>query len=536
MRPAHRATFLKPMRHESGPIDGTPVLASSTGAQPALAPSGASAGASAGAPADGAVGLTGISRLPRLRALRVPRALEEARAGKIALCTIVAGVLLLVLWSTHAPTNLVPRSSELFARWEAGPLYGLLGGLKAGVTATNYAVSALILILLGAYGVALAALRTLSTRMIVATIVAANLLLMLGPPFQLTDMGNYLGYARLGGLHGLNPYTHVIGQEMHDPIYHFATWNNLHSPYGELFTALSYPLAFLPIPVAYWVVKVVTVLLSLTLIGIVCWCAKRLGRDPRYAAVLVGLNPIYLIYAVGGFHNDFFMLVPLTGAIAFLLAGRDRSAGAMLVVAVAVKFSAVLLLPFLLVAARPTRRRLQVIYGCVLAGIPLLVMSVILFGFSIPNLSQQGSLLTPFSFPNLFGYLIGVGGGTAGILRLADLVLVVVVVLLLRQRGDWLSRAGWATFALIASLGWVMPWYVIWLLPLAALGSSERLRRTALALTVFLVLVFLPSSNKFLNLINFNPLSGSAGQTSGALQSKLSSYNPATTAPVQSSQ
>ena len=254
----------------------------------------AGSGSAGAPPADGAVGLTGISGLPRLRALRVPRALEEARAGKIALCTIVAGVLLLVLWSTHAPTNLVPRSSELFARWEAGPLYGLIGGLKAGVTATNYAVSALILILLGAYGVALAALRTLSTRMIVVTIVAANVLLMLGPPFQLTDMGNYLGYARLGGLHGMNPYTHVIGQEMHDPIYHFATWNNLHSPYGELFTALSYPLAFLPIPVAYWVVKVVTVLLSLTLIGIVCWCAKRLGRDPRYAAVLVGLNPIYL--------------------------------------------------------------------------------------------------------------------------------------------------------------------------------------------------------------------------------------------------
>ena len=82
--------------------------------------------------------------------------------------------------------------------------------------------------------------------MIVITIVAANAAPDAGPPFQLTDMGNYLGYARLGGLHGLNPYTHVIGQEMHDPIYHFATWNNLHSPYGELFTALSYPLAFLP--------------------------------------------------------------------------------------------------------------------------------------------------------------------------------------------------------------------------------------------------------------------------------------------------
>jgi hypothetical protein len=199
----------------------------------------------------------------------------------------------------------------------------------------------------------------------------------------------------------------------------------------------------------------------------------------------------------------------------------------MLTVAVAVKFSAVLLLPFLLVAARPARRRRQVLYGCVLAAIPLLVMSLALFGFSLPNLSQQGSLLTPFSFPNLFGYFIGVGGGTSGILRLADVALVVAVVLLLRRDGDWLTHAGWATLALIASLAWVMPWYVIWLLPLAALGSSQRLRRVAIALTVFLVLVFLPCSGKLWNLINFNPLSGSAGQASSALQAKLSWFTEA---------
>src|SRR3984885_6811036 len=432
----------------------------------------------------------------------------------------------MVVCESGGPTVLKPRSGEIFSSWEAGPLYGLVSGLHPGSTALGYSLSALILAMLAAYGVALAALRTLSTRMIVACIVAAHVLLLLAPPFQLTDMFNYLGYARLGGLHGLNPYTHVIGQEMHDPVYHFATWLNLHSPYGELFTALSYPLAFLPLPVSYWIVKVATVAMSLVFIALVCDCARRLGRDPRYAAVLVGLNPIYLVYAVGGFHNDFFMLVPLTASIAFLLAGRDKSAGAMLVIAVAVKFSAVLLLPFLLVAARPTRRRLQVIYGCLIAGIPLLVMSLLLFGLSIPNLSQQGSLLTPFSFPNLFGYLIGVGGGTSGILRLADLALVVAVLLLRRERGDWLSRAGWATFALIASLGWVMPWYVIWLLPLAALGSSQRLRRRALGLTVFLVLVFLPSSGKLWSLINFNPLGGSAGQASSTLQAKLSSYSP----------
>ena len=152
-------------------------------------------------------------------------------------------------------------------------------------------------------------------------------------------------------------------------------------------------------------------------------------------------------------------------------------------------------------------------------------MSLMLFGFSLPNLSDQSTLLTPFSFPNLFGYFIGVGGGTSGVLRLANVALIVAVVLLVRRRGDWISHAGWATVALIASLAWVMPWYVIWLLPLAALGSSVRLRRTALALTVFLVLVFLPSSGKFWSLIHFNPLSGSAGQASQTLQGKLSWYS-----------
>jgi hypothetical protein len=165
-----------------------------------------------------------------------------------------------------------------------------------------------------------------------------------------------------------------------------------------------------------------------------------------------------------------------------------------------------------------------VVIGAVLAAIPLVAMSVALFGFSLPNLSQQSTLLTPFSFPNLFGYFVGVGGGTSGVLRLASVALVVVVVLLVRRRGDWISHAGWATVALIASLAWVMPWYVIWVLPLAALGSSIWLRRVALVMTVFLVLVFLPSSGKFWNLINFDPLSGSAGQASQTLQAKLSWY------------
>ncbi len=65
-----------------------------------------------------------------------------------------------------------------------------------------------------------------------------------------------MGYARLGALHHISPYTHGISSEHFDPIFQFASWDNLKSPYGELFTALSYPLAFLSLPVAFWVIKV----------------------------------------------------------------------------------------------------------------------------------------------------------------------------------------------------------------------------------------------------------------------------------------
>jgi alpha-1,6-mannosyltransferase len=446
-------------------------------------------------------------------------------AGRFALATLILGALAMVLFDTAGPTSLVPRSDQAFPAWEAGPLHGLIGPFNPSMKAVTFGLSVVIISMLIAYAVAVAAVRSLSMRVIVVCIVALHVILLLGPPFQLTDMFNYLGYARLGGLHGLNPYTHVIGQEMHDPVFHFSTWDNLHSPYGELFTALSYPLAFLPISVAYWTVKVATILLSLGFIAIVCECARRLGRDPRFAAVLVALNPIYLIYAIGGFHNDFFMLVPSTAAIALLLARRDRSAGAMLMIAVAVKFTAVLLLPFLLVAARPARRRREVIIGAALAAIPLIALSLALFGFSLPNLSQQSTLLTPFSFPNLFGLIIGVGGGTSGVLRLATVALVAAVVFLVRRRGDWLSHAGWATVALIASLAWLMPWYVIWVLPLAALGSSVRLRRVTAVLTVFVLLTFLPATNYMLGKIHFNALSGSAGRASSTLQDKLSWYH-----------
>ncbi len=467
----------------------------------------------------------GTALLPRLGfmrpALTLPRLRVGAHGGALALSTLVACSCAVVIFSTGRASPLVPASGLSFPSWESGPLHSLFGHIGGHGNTLSLGFSVVLLIMLAAYGVALAATRTFSMRTITLCIVALHLILLLGPPLQLTDLFNYLGYGRLGAVHGLNPYTHGIGAALHDPIYRFSSWHSLKSPYGPLFTAFSYPIALLPIPIAYWVLKVSAVLMSLAFLALVHRCARLLGRDPRFAVLFVAANPIYLMYAIGGFHNDFFMLVPSTAALVLLLERRDRSAGAMLMVAIAVKFTAVLLLPFLLLAARPVRRRLRVLIGAGLAALPLLALSVALFGLHLPNLRDQSTLLTEWSIPNVLGILIGAGGGAPWLLRVATAAVVVSVAVLLRRRVEWLTGAGWATFALLASLAWLVPWYVIWLLPLAALSSSVRLRRAAVVLTVFLILTFMPAMTMFTHSQGINLMSSAVGRASATLQTKL---------------
>jgi hypothetical protein len=50
-----------------------------------------------------------------------------------------------------------------------------------------------------------------------------------------------------------------------------------------------------------------------------------------------------------------------------------------------------------------------------------------------------------------------------------------------------------------------MPWYVLWVLPLAALAGSRRLRNVTLLLGVYLIIAWAPASNLLWNAIGFRP-------------------------------
>jgi hypothetical protein len=59
--------------------------------------------------------------------------------------------------------------------------------------------------------------------------------------------------------------------------------------------------------------------------------------------------------------------------------------------------------------------------------------------------------------------------------------------------------------ALLVTLSWVLPWYVLWVLPLAALSTSRRLRTAALVLGVYLIVVWAPASGLLWKALDFYP-------------------------------
>ena len=61
--------------------------------------------------------------------------------------------------------------------------------------------------------------------------------------------------------------------------------------------------------------------------------------------------------------------------------------------------------------------------------------------------------------------------------------LVLVLLLRVARGGEWVRAAGWAALGLLLATGWLLPWYLLWLLPLAALSGNAALIAGALALT-----------------------------------------------------
>jgi Glycosyltransferase family 87 len=373
---------------------------------------------------------------------------------------------------------------------DASPLVPLHGGHPEGDEAWAWIYLAAATAAFVAYAAGLALLARRGARVLAVAVVAIAIQLApLGAPLLLsTDAWTYWGYGRLAAVHDANPYEDEPAQFRNDPAFPFigTEWHETTSVYGPAFTLASEPMARVAgksEDAAAWIYKALAALAVVAAAAL----AARLSPRKSFAWAFVGWNPLLALHFAGGGHNDAWMAALVLAALALGAAGRRQLAGAAWVLAVAVKWVPLVLLPLQVLADRSRGCRL----GYLGAGMAALAISGIAtwrYGFAwlgaLGPLAGQAGEGTSFALPRR---LEDVGVPYAVAVGLLVALFALAYLLLAREAWQGRARLGLTACLLLLATPYLVAWYAVWAVPLVAAEDDRPAQLLALGLTAYLL-------------------------------------------------
>ena len=365
--------------------------------------------------------------------------------------------------------------------------------LLVGIAASVFAVGGFLLLLRAAYR------GRVGLGPIAGFVVAAHALLFGVPLLFSRDVYSYAYYGRIAGVYGGNPYVQTPLDHPTDALWKFVgpIWVSTRAVYGPVWTRLS---AWLSTELrakpethveAY---RLLALVASLATCVVIVWTVRRLWPErTAFALVAFGANPVVLFHSVASGHNDLLVALSIACAFALVVSHREMPAIAVLTLGALIKATAGLPLLLLLVwciARRPARERVRVAITHV--GVAVAITLV----FAIPFFQWQDPTLGMLELAGHEGWLAPAAVGshlvdalsfhTLGwVVRLVAAGVLAVSVWRLssavwrRTTGTDIARApvmtpreqaatwGWALMLLMLLGPVLLPWYVVWALPLA---------------------------------------------------------------------
>ncbi len=364
------------------------------------------------------------------------------------------------------------------------------------------------------------------TRSLLITAAVWSLPLILAPPILSRDV---YGYAVVGQMlqEGLDPYA-VGAAELDSPWVPSTStsWLTVPFAYGPLLLLLARLVVAESgdsLALAVFGMRLVAVIGTVLLAWALPRVARACGVDERRALWLGLLNPLVLAHFIGGAHADAMKVGLMVAGLALASTRRPALGAVLLALAIGVKATAVVALPFiaLLWAAQLTGRsrplmRAIAATSAVAAGSFAVLTAASGVGYGwIGTLDTVGLSRQWTSLPTGLGLvasgaadLVGFSVETSAVLGVARAVALVVTAALLvrlwvraarlREAGDARTRlivlhAGWALLAVVALGPAVHPWYAAWpLAVLAAAGVAGRSRVAVVAVSAAMCFLVLP--------------------------------------------
>ncbi|HUH72663.1 MAG TPA: alpha-(1-_6)-mannopyranosyltransferase A [Mycobacterium sp.] len=303
-------------------------------------------------------------------------------------------------------------------------------------------------------------------------------------------------------------------------------WTITTAPYGPAFILVA---KFVTVLVGNNVVAG-TMLLRLCMLpglALLIWAAPRLARhfdaDGSTALWICVLNPLVLIHLMGGVHNEMLMVGLMAAGLALTFGGRHVLGIILITVAIAVKATAGISLPFLVwVWMRHLRGRRG--YRLARAFLAATAISLLIFAVVFGILSAvagvglgwltalAGSvkiinwLTVPTATANVI-HALGGGFSTVGfyatlrVTRFIGIAIIAVSLPLLwwRFRRDdraALTGIAWSMLIVVLFVPAALPWYYSWPLAVAApLAQSRRAVATIAGLSTWVMVIFKPDGS-----------------------------------------
>ncbi len=298
---------------------------------------------------------------------------------------------------------------------------------------------------------------------------AIQLAPLAGPMFLSSDAWTYWSYARVH-----DPYTNTPSDDRVAARYAGTAYLHDTSAYGPAFSLVSRPAGLITSAShASWLFRASAALCVLATTWLV-------ARRRAFAAALVGWNPLVAMHFAGGGHNDALMMALVAAALALGERRRVQAAGAAWALAILVKWVPLVLLPLRALEARVTGRRVGHA-GFAVTAVATLGLATLLWQFhwlnAITPLTHDARRQTHYALPHRFGvpawtFLLGYAAA---------------YVWLLREAARGRARLGLAFGLLLLALPYLVGWYVIWPLALAAWDDDDEATVLSLALCAYLL-------------------------------------------------
>jgi Glycosyltransferase family 87 len=324
-------------------------------------------------------------------------------------------------------------------------------------------------------------------RLVLLIAVAIQLVPLFSPLLLSTDAYSYWAYGRVAAVHDENPYVATPDRHPADPAVTRmgADWRDDALVYGPVFAAVAEVGARVSGDSAVLGALFHRLLATAAMVGMIC-IAYSLAGASALPVVLIGWNPLLALHAAGGGHNDFLMMALALLGYAFALRSKSGRAAVLWGLAIAVKWTAGLLLPLLILQLRLWRNR-RFIVGAVSTAVVIGGLATLRYGpdwlGAVERLSAQGRRTDgSLGLAPLLGDL---GLSHRATLATLAALLLVGYAWCMVDSYRWLPRLSRGGEVIVLTQGWVNPWYAAVFMPFVAVERDVLARWVALAATAY---------------------------------------------------